>query len=278
VLILIIPILYYQFAGLVKALPGYFEIVTSTFYPKLILLLGEIGINLNPDIKSYLTSQDPSKLLGYSNDVLGNVMASSMAFVNVLSLIFVTPILVFYMIRDWNKFIATIDSHIPPAYAGTVRKLFKEIDRTLSGYIRGQLNVCMILGLIYGIGLAICGLNFGFLIGFLTGIMSFIPYVGMLSGVIVAVIVGLFQAGFGLFEFAVMGAVFLIGQLLESNLLTPKLVGDRIGLHPIWVIFGLFACGILFGFMGLLFAVPITAIVGVVVKFLAATYKKKFVH
>ncbi len=277
IIVLIVPILYYQSIALIHAFPNYIEIATQKFYPKIIHILGGIGINLNPNIKSYLVDQDLRKILGYSDDILGNIMKSGMAFVNILSLIFVTPILVFYMIRDWDLFLSKINHLIPSRYSPTVRKFFIEVDKTLSGYVRGQFNVCLILGMLYAIGLISAGLNFGFLIGFLTGFMSFIPYIGMLSGVITALITGFFQDNFGTNEFIMMGVVFLIGQIVESNFLTPKLIGNKVGIHPVWIIFGLFAFGIIFGFIGLLFAVPMTAIVGVTVKFLVAEYKKRFI-
>jgi len=277
IVVLIVPIFYYQFIALIHALPSYIEIGTEKIYPKIIHILSETGINLNPDIKSYLVDQDVSKILGYSNDILSNIMKSGMAFFNVLSLIFVTPILVFYMLRDWDIFVARINNLIPSKYSTTIKKFFAEIDKTLYGYVRGQFNVCLILAIFYAIGLISINLNFGFLIGFLTGFMSFIPYVGMLFGVTIALIIGLFQNDFGVSSFIMMGAVFFIGQILESNFLTPKLIGNKVGIHPVWIIFGLFAFGIIFGFIGLLFAVPMTAIVGVIFKFLVAEYQKKFI-
>lgn len=277
VVVLIVPILYYQSINLIQALPNYIEIATQKFYPKIIEVLGGIGINLNPNIKSYLVDQDVRKILGYSDDILSNIMRSGMAFFNIMSLIFVTPILVFYMIRDWDIFVAKISHLIPPKYYPTIKKFFIEVDKTLSGYVRGQFNVCLILGMFYAIGLISISLNFGFLIGFLTGFMSFIPYIGMLSGVVIAIITGLFQDNFGINEFIIMGIIFLIGQIIESNFLTPKLIGNKVGIHPVWIIFGLFAFGIIFGFIGLLFAVPLTAIVGVIVKFLTVEYKKRFI-
>ena len=278
IVVLIVPILYYQFIALIHSLPSYIEIGTQKIYPKIIHILGEVGIDLNPDIKSYLVDQDVRKILGYSDDILGNIMRSGMAFFNILSLVFVTPILVFYMIRDWNIFIAKINHLIPSQYSPTVRKFFTEIDKTLSGYVRGQFNVCLILGMLYAIGLVSIGLDFGFLIGFLTGFMSFIPYVGMLVGVITALIVGLFQDNFGVNDFIMMTVIFFIGQIIESNFLTPKLIGNKVGIHPVWIIFGLFSFGIIFGFVGLLLAVPMTAIIGVVVKFLLIEYKKKLTN
>ena len=169
---------------------------------------------------------------------------------------------------------------------GTVLTLSKRLTSTISNVIltyspfgnnvRGQFNVCLILVIIYSSLLSFTGLNFGFLIGFLTGLFSFIPYVGMLSGVTAAIAVALFQWGFDTSHISAVSLVFIFGQIVESNFLTPKLIGAKIGLHPVWLIFGLFIFGALFGFIGVLVAVPLTAICGVIIKHFALEYKKKF--
>ena len=272
---LLFPILYAQFLSLVNSIPEYINVFTKEVYPKFVVWAREFGFDINGDAKSYLVDQDIPKLLGISNNVLGNVMKSGVVVINILSLIFITPILVFYILKDWNLMVDKINKYLPSNYAKTIRRVVKNIDITLSGYLRGQFNVCFILGILYAIGLTFSGLNFGFLIGFLTGIMSFIPYVGMLIGVLIAAIIGFFQWGLDAVQFGILVVVFLAGQLLEGNFLTPKLVGEKVGLHPVWIIFGLFTFGVLFGFVGILLAVPMTAIIGVIVKFLASEYKKK---
>jgi predicted PurR-regulated permease PerM len=171
--------------------------------------------------------------------------------------------------------IKKVDDLLPKKQKNDIRKIFSDIDLTMSGYIKGQFNVCLILGLIYAVLLSFAGLNFGFLIGFFTGLMVFIPYVGMLIGVVLAIIIALFQWGFDLFHIGIISLIFILGQIIESNFLTPKLVGSKIGLHPIWLIFGLFFFGINFGFMGVLFAVPLSAIFGIIIKYFLQQYKKK---
>ena len=217
-----------------------------------------------------------SKLIELSKNIFDNAITSSIVLINVISIIFIAPILVFYLLKDWDLFLKKINSYLPRRISAPVKEIAKEIDKTLSGYIRGQFNVCIILAIIYAALLSICGLNFGFLIGFLTGLFAFVPYIGMLLGVTAAIIASLFQWGFDISHIAVISSIFIFGHLIESNFLTPKLIGSKIGLHPIWIIFGLFVFGALFGFVGVLIAVPLTAIFGVIIKYFAIEYKKKF--
>ena len=164
---------------------------------------------------------------------------------------------------------------MPSKFANSVSKIMAEIDQALAGFIRGQISVCLILGFIYSILLTVVGLDFGFLIGIITGFLTFIPYVGALTGFIAAILVAFFQWGFSFIDLATITGVFIFGQLLESNYLTPKLVGKNIGLHPVWIVFGLFVFGALFGFIGVLFATPLTAVCGVLIKHLSFEYKKR---
>jgi predicted PurR-regulated permease PerM len=197
--------------------------------------------------------------------------------INILSLIFITPILVFYLLKDWNILMIKIYELLPKSIAKQTKEVAGDINKTLAGYVRGQFNVCLILAIFYAASLSLVGLNFGFLIGFLTGMFAFVPYVGMFCGTVAAIVVALFQWGFDFTYLSLVAAIFLLAQLVESNFLTPKLIGDKIGIHPVWMIFGLFVFGVLFGFLGVLFAVPLTAIFGVIAKYFALQYKRKFV-
>jgi predicted PurR-regulated permease PerM len=276
--ILVIPAFYREFISLANAIPNYSNIFLSETYPKIVLFLHDSGYEIDGDLKKYLSQENITKIFSFSNDLLGGIMQSSVAIINILSLLFITPILVFYLLKDWNHLIDIVDKYLPTKHAPKTRKVFARIDRVLSGYVRGQFNVCLILGVFYAIGLTVVGLNFGFLIGFLTGIMAFVPYVGMLIGVGIAIIIGLFQWGADIGQVGLLAIVFIVGQVIESNFLTPKLVGKKIGLHPVWVIFSVFAFGVLLGFVGILLAVPMAAVLGVVVKTLAGEYKKVFVN
>jgi predicted PurR-regulated permease PerM len=196
------------------------------------------------------------------------------AVVSVLSLFIVTPVVAFYLLVDWDRMIATIDGWVPPRHRATVRQIGREIDHALSGFMRGQSALCLILGTFYAVGLWMIGLNFGLLIGMLAGLISFIPYVGSISGLVLALSVAMVQF---LPDWTWVGAtlmVFIVGQFVEGNILSPKLVGASVGLHPVWVMFALLAFGSLFGFTGLLLAVPLAAMIGVLMRFALHRYKQ----
>ena len=274
---LLAPIIYNQFLSLIGALPEYFQIITNDFYPKVLRLLNRFGFKLEKDFSHLvIDNQFGARFSDLSQNIFENVITSSAALINVLSVIFITPILIFYLLKDWDILTKKINSLLPRAISSSVKKIAFEIDKTLSGYIRGQFNVCLILALVYSSLLSLSGLNFGFLIGFMTGVFAFIPFGGMLCGVVAATIFGLLQWGFDFNHAIAITAVFVFGQILESNFLTPKLIGSKVGLHPVWIIFGLFAFGALFGFVGILIAVPLTAVFGVVIRHFANEYKKKF--
>jgi predicted PurR-regulated permease PerM len=276
-LILVLPLLYSQTTSLIAAMPGYVDIFVNSVYPQIFQFLSANGFSLEPDLHNYFNSQTIGNFFNFSSNIFDNIMHSGIVLFNILSLIFITPVLVFYMLRDWDLLVKKINNYLPGNYKKNLINIFTEIDKTLSGYVHGQFNVCLILGIFYAVALTFVGLNFGFLIGFLTGFLSFIPYVGMVLGLSTALLVGLFQWGFDSFYIGIVALIFLFAQIVESNFLTPKLVGGKVGLHPVWIIFGLFVCGVLFGFVGILFAMPITAICGVLIKFIALQYKKNFV-
>ncbi len=273
----LLPVIYAQFVSLIATIPDYCQTLVNDFYPKIADSLNKFGFKLDNDFSHILANQEvTSKFVNLSQDLFHNAISSSAFFINIISLIFITPILVFYLLKDWDILVSKTSNYLPKTVAATVKKIAIDIDKTLSGYVRGQFNVCLILGIIYSCLLSFTGLNFGFLIGFLTGLFSFIPYVGMLVGVTSAIFVALFQWGFDVGHILIVSLVFIFGQIVESNFLTPKLIGEKIGLHPVWLIFGLFVCGALFGFIGVLVAVPLTAVFGVIIKHFALEYKKRF--
>jgi predicted PurR-regulated permease PerM len=181
------------------------------------------------------------------------------------------------MLRDWNAFTKKVDSLLPKAYKKEIRTQAKEIDKIISSFIRGQLSVCVLLGTFYGIGLSFVGLELGLLVGFIAGIISFIPYVGSIVGFITAMAIAFAQFSDWMPIAQVVG-VFAVGQFLEGNFLTPKLVGDSIGLHPVWVMFALLAGGVLLGFLGLMIAVPMAAVIGVLTRFAISKYKQSSLY
>eukprot|EP01037_Dinobryon_pediforme_P006289 gene6289-6361_t len=192
-----------------------------------------------------------------------SLISGGAALISLLSLIVITPVVAFYILIDWDEMIGTIDGLLPLAQRSTIHQIAHDIDRALAGFIRGQSLVCLILGLWYGIGLSLIGLNFGFLIGFTAGMLSFIPYVGSLTALVLSLVIAIVQ-GWPSWSLTLMAlAVVGTGQFLEGNVLSPKLVGASVGLHPVWLMFALLAFGSVFGFVGLLIAVPVAAALGV---------------
>jgi predicted PurR-regulated permease PerM len=194
------------------------------------------------------------------------VVQSSLVVLNLFSLVFITPIVTFYLLRDWDKMVAAVRGVVPPRHRPTVRRLANEVDQVLAGFIRGQGMVCIFLGSFYALGLVLVGLDYGAIIGLLTGLFSFIPYVGMLMGVAVGLTVAAFQFG-ALVPVALVAGVFALGQFIEGNFLTPRVVGSRIRLHEVWVIFAVLAGTALFGLVGTFLATPVAAVIAVLVRF-----------
>jgi predicted PurR-regulated permease PerM len=212
------------------------------------------------------------KATGWLATFLQSVWSGGMALVNLLSLLVVTPIVAFYLLADWDRLVAKVDSWLPRDHLEDVRNIARDVDAALAGFIRGQGTVCLALGLFYAIGLSLAGLKFGLAIGMGAGLLSFIPYVGAIIGGVLAIGVGLVQFWPDYTMVLIIIAIFAAGQFLEGNFLSPKLVGSSIGLHPVWLMFALFAFGYLFGFVGLLLAVPLAAIAGVLVRFALTRY------
>jgi len=209
----------------------------------------------------------------WSLSILAGVWSGGVALANFLAVLFVTPVVAFYLLMDWDRMVAAIDEYLPREHRDSIHHIARELDRVLAGFVRGQLTVCVILGTFYAAALMAVGLDFGLLIGVFAGLISFIPYVGSIVG-------GLLSAGVATAQFwndppwiAAVVAIFVAGQAMEGNFLTPKLVGDKVGLHPVWLMLALSAFGVLFGFVGLLVAVPAAAGIGVVGRFMLDRYK-----
>ncbi|MGH7186923.1 MAG: AI-2E family transporter, partial [Pseudomonadota bacterium] len=202
---------------------------------------------------------------------LGGLLSGGLALVNILSLLFITPVVTFYLLRDWDRIVKQIDALLPREHAETIREQARLVNETLSGFVRGQATVCFLLGGFYAVALSLAGLDFGLVIGLIAGALSFIPFVGTIFGFVASV--GLAFAQFDQWHrIAIVVAIFLVGQFVEGNFLTPKLVGDRVRLHPVWIIFALLAGAALFGFVGLLLAVPVAAVIGVLIRFAVSRY------
>ncbi|MEL6594866.1 MAG: AI-2E family transporter [Pseudomonadota bacterium] len=206
-------------------------------------------------------------------ELLNTVVTSAAGLVNVLILVVIVPVVTFYLLLDWDNMTARIDDLLPRDHAPVIRDLASQIDKTLASFIRGQGTVCLILGTYYAVALMVIGLNFGLVVGFIAGLISFIPYVGAIVGGGLALGLGIFQFWGEWYMLAAVAAVFFSGQMVEGNILTPNLVGSSVGLHPVWLIFALSVFGTLFGFVGMLVAVPVAAMIGVLIRFVIGQYK-----
>ncbi len=211
-------------------------------------------------------------------NALKSLVSGGAAVFGFLSLLVITPVVAFYILIDWHSMIDEIDSWLPLDYRDRLRAIFKEINHALAGFIRGQSLVCLFLGIWYSLGLTVIGLDFGLLIGAGAGVLSFVPYVGSLTALILSLGIALVQGWPSLKLFFMALAVVGAGQFLEGNVISPKLVGQSVGLHPVWLMFALLAFGDLFGFVGLVIAVPTAAAIGVIVRHLIAIYLKSSLY
>ena len=270
----IIPSLVEQAAGFAERLPAYIaslqSVIASESSP-LRSIIGEPSVALEENLNAVLTEG-----AGFITGLFASIWAGGQALIDVVGLFVVTPVVAFYLLLDWDRMVARIDTLAPRDHVGTIRQIARDIDAAVAGFVRGQGTVCLILGAIYGIGLSLVGLNFGLLIGLVAGLISFIPYVGSIVGLVLALGVALVQfwPDGEYLRIGLVLAVFFGGQFFEGNILQPKLVGGRIGLHPVWLMFALFAFGSLFGFTGLLVAVPASAAIGVLVRFAVGRYEE----
>jgi predicted PurR-regulated permease PerM len=269
-ILLVAPILGGQLSSFIDSVPGNVTklqtLLSDPSRPWLQKLLGA-GFNADKSIGDLVTQG-----VGWLTTFLRSLWSGGRALMSVFSLVVVTPVVAFYLIYDWHRMIRTVDGWVPRQQRETVRQLAHEIDAAISGFVRGQTAVCLILGSFYAVALTLSGLNFGLLIGLISGLITFIPYVGSMTGLVLAtgVAVAQFWPDYG--SILMVLGIFLVGQFLEGNVLSPKLVGESVGLHPVWLIFALLAFGYLFGFVGLLVAVPLAATIGVLCRFALRRY------
>jgi predicted PurR-regulated permease PerM len=271
-LLLLVPLVSRQVENLIGNLPRYGDWIQNTALPWL-----QVKLHLDPHVfdtqrlvaavKEHLGS-----IGSVAGVVLGKVSRSSIGVVMWLSNLVLIPVVAFYLLRDWDRLVAYIDRQLPRSVEPTVAHLAREADGVLGAFVRGQLLVMLALGLFYGAGLGAVGLSVGPLIGMIAGLLSFVPYLGFISGFAAAIIAVLVQYG-DWTHLLLVCAVFVVGQLLEGYVLVPKLVGDKIGLHPVAVMFAVLAGGYLFGFLGVLLALPAASVILVVLRYLMERYR-----
>ncbi len=266
-LVLLVPLIFRQVSSLIETSPQLVASLLDFLTEKFPSLLQE-----DSSVRQALSSvEDTLRSKGIA--VANTVLASSLAAVSSVLTIFVSLVVAFYLLLDWDRMTAVVDSWMPRQHVGVIREIGREIDQVLACFIRGQMTVGAILGIFYAVALAIVGLQFGVVIGLLAGALTFIPYVGSTVGGTVSIGLAIYQFWDDPVWIAVVAAIFVTGQIVEGNYLTPKLVGSSVGLHPVWLMFALYAFGSLIGFTGLLIAVPAAACIGVLGRFGIKNYR-----
>jgi predicted PurR-regulated permease PerM len=263
--LLIVPLLIQQGFGLARNIPGYVEQLqgfVETMIPRLEQWLGSERLQeLERGLEQMFADS-----IGMLTSITGTVMQQSMSIINTIGVLIVTPVVAFYLLLDWDRMVESVDR-------AEMRGVFKDMDRALAGFVRGQGAVVGILAIYYAATLSLAGLSFGLAIGLIAGLFSFIPYVGALIGFMLSIGVALVQFWPDWIMIALILGIYLFGQFLEGNILYPKLVGSSIGVHPVWLMFSLFAFAVLFGAVGVIIAVPLAAISGVLVRWAVTKYK-----
>ena len=275
--LLLYPLLMAQIGLLIGRVPSYAYDIQAWAGTVLARLQDQLGPEFVDSHLRDLVSNQAGIMLGFLASALARIVGSGFALFNVLSLLVVAPVVAFYLLRDWPRMVARLDGWLPRRYAAVLRGQGREVDRILAAWLRGQLLCCLVLAGFYATALSLAGLDLGLTVGLASGLLSFIPYVGTIVG-------GVSSIGLALAQFpdwrgvVVVAGVFLLGQLLENYVIYPRFLGDRVELHAVWVIFALFAGGAVFGFLGVLLAVPAAAAIGVVVRFWLGRYLRSSLY
>ncbi len=266
IIVLIFPLLQDQIAAAIKLIPVIIDRMQVLLTPLMEQLRADFTSETVSNLKEAAGDYAGTVFKGLSS-VIAKIWSGGLAILNLLSLILITPLVAFYLLRDWDEIVKKVDGWLPIQSADTIREQVRKIDETLAGFVRGQASVCLVLAIIYAVGLSLVGLKAGLLIGIAAGVLAIIPYIGAAVSFIIGFGLAVAQFHTDWVSILMVSAVFLIGQTLESYFLTPKLVGGRVGLSPIWIIFAMLAGGSLFGLTGVLIALPAAAVSGVLVRF-----------
>lgn len=270
-LLLLYPLVVSQMTVLIYALPGYVTSITATLRELLDTLEQAAGPDVVGARLRELILGQASSMLSWLGTATTRLIGGGIALFNVFTLTVVTPVMSFYLLRDWPDMMSRLESWMPRRSASTLRQIARDIDRVLSAWLRGQLLCCLILGIFYAAALSAIGLDLGLTVGLVSGFLSFIPYVGSMTGLVLSVLLAIGQWGDWAGVIWVL-AIFFTGQAVEGYIIYPRLLGDRVHLHAVWVIFALFAGGVAFGFLGVLLAVPIAAAIGVLARYWLRRY------
>ncbi|MBY0336027.1 MAG: AI-2E family transporter [Acetobacteraceae bacterium] len=269
--LLLYPLVVSQIGVLLARLPGYIARIGQAVREALLAFEEHAGPEVVDARLRELVVSQAGAMIAFLGTAATRLIGGGFALFNVFTLLIVTPVVAFYLLRDWQRIMARLEGWMPRKSAATMSQLALEMDRVLSAWLRGQLLCCLALGVFYAVGLSAIGLELGVMVGLIAGFLSFIPYVGTLTGFVIALLLATGQWGTWGGAFAVC-AVFMVGQALEGYVIYPRLLGDRVELHAVWVIFALFAGGIAFGFLGVLLAVPMAAAVGVLARHFLRRY------
>jgi len=270
--LLIVPLLVQQTLSLFETAPKLFQDLQGFLTARFPDLVDEESVLRKSLISVGETIQERG------GELLNTVLSSFNSLVSIVLLFVIVPVVAFYLLYDWDNMIARIDDLLPRDHAPIIRQLAGDIDKTLASFIRGMGTVSLILGTFYAVALMLVGLQFGLLVGAIAGLVTFIPYVGALVGGVLAIGLALFQFWGDWLSIGLVAGIFALGQVVESNYLTPKLVGGSVGLHPVWLIFAISVFGSLFGFVGMLVAVPVAAAIGVIVRYGISGYKRSLLY
>jgi predicted PurR-regulated permease PerM len=268
---LLVPLLQDQLVALARLLPQVVDRLQVILAPILEQLRADLTADAMEQIKAAVGNY-AGTAVSWMTGFLGQVWSGGLALLNVLSLVLITPLVAFYLLRDWDNIVEKVDHWLPRDAADTIREQARRIDTTLAGFVRGQALVCLSLAILYAVGLSAVGLNAGVLIGIAAGLLAVVPYIGAAVSMIVGVGLAVAQFHQDWVSILMVAFVFFVGQTLESYVLTPRLVGGRVGLSPVWIIFAMLAGGSLFGLTGVLIALPVAAVVGVLVRFAIEQY------
>ncbi len=269
--LLLYPLILSQLGILISRVPAYVAALRDWAGEVIAHLQQRLGSEYVDSHLRDLVSGQAGSMLGFLAGALTRIVGGGFAIFNVLSLLVVTPVVAFYLLRDWPGVIRRVDGWLPRRYEGVLRAQAVEVDRILSAWLRGQALCCVVLALFYALALQLVGLDLGLIVGISAGVLSFIPYVGSITGGVTSIGLAFaqFPSWMGVAEVA---AVFVAGQVLEGYVIYPRFLGDRVELHAVWVIFALFAGGAAFGFLGVLLAVPVAAVIGVLARFWLRRY------
>jgi len=269
--LLLYPLILAQLGVLLTRIPSYVGMLRDWAQEVMTRLQQRLGAQFVDEHLRDLVASQAGYMLSFLTSAVSRLIGSGFALFNVLTLVVVTPIVAFYLLRDWRSIIARVDSWLPRRYAAVVRTQVREVDRILSAWLRGQAICALTLAVFYCVGLSLVGLDLGLIVGITAGVLSFIPYAGTITGAVTSL--ALASAQFPTWGgVAKVAAVFVLGQLLEGYVIYPRFLGDRVELHAVWVIFALFAGGAAFGFLGVLLAVPMAATIGVIARYWLRRY------